>query len=255
MASAAGPLGLRNPAAVRARFLVFGRLLPGLTFTTLAGVQVLLLMQIAPSLLVPDVDHLSLLLGRLLSMIVPMVMLWAVLARRPARDVDHAASAAAMTMYGTFIPLAIPIVQRLFDLPVTIAAAWQVLAADLLLIVGSAISLWALGYLGTSFSILPEARALRTAGPYALVRHPLYLAEIMVSVGTALLFGSPWVWLAVASFAGTQAYRARREEHVLARTFADYADYCRRTGMIFPASAAGGPAPGRRAPEPTPVVG
>ncbi|MEA2646255.1 MAG: hypothetical protein QOE92_1338 [Chloroflexota bacterium] len=252
MGSAAGTPGTRALTVARVRYFLFGRLLPALTFTILAGMQVVLISASAGSLLVADFDHLSLLLGRVLSLAVPVVMLWAVLARRPARDADHALGASVMTMYGTFVPLAIPLIQRLFDLPPAAPDRWQVVSADLLLVVGSGFSLWALGYLGTSFSILPEARALRTAGPYALVRHPLYLAEIMVSIGTGLLFSSTWVWLAVLSFAATQAYRARREERVLARTFDDYADYRARTGMILPRL---GRHRGRPAAEPNLLVG
>ena len=36
-----------------------------------------------------------------------------------------------------------------------------------------------LSFLGRSFSVMPEARRLVTDGPYGLVRHPLYVCEIL----------------------------------------------------------------------------
>lgn len=43
-----------------------------------------------------------------------------------------------------------------------------------------------LSFLGRSLSIMPEARALVTGGPYALVRHPLYLFELLGVIGIVL---------------------------------------------------------------------
>ena len=56
----------------------------------------------------------------------------------------------------------------------------------LLLIGGVVFSIYALLVLGRSISLLPEARRLVTRGPYALVRHPLYLGEMVAVAGIAL---------------------------------------------------------------------
>jgi protein-S-isoprenylcysteine O-methyltransferase Ste14 len=40
--------------------------------------------------------------------------------------------------------------------------------------------------LGRSISILPQARQLVTSGPYAFVRHPLYLGEMTAMLGIAM---------------------------------------------------------------------
>ena len=50
--------------------------------------------------------------------------------------------------------------------------------AGVLVIGGTAFGVWGLLYLRHSFSIIPEARRLVVGGPYRIVRHPLYFAEI-----------------------------------------------------------------------------
>ena len=55
--------------------------------------------------------------------------------------------------------------------------------------------------LGRSFSINAEARRLVTEGPYAVIRHPLYLAEQIALIGVFIEFFSlPAALLIVAQF-------------------------------------------------------
>jgi len=66
------------------------------------------------------------------------------------------------------------------------------LTSLLLLIAGTAFAICALLVLGRSISLLPEARRLATRGPYALVRHPLYVGEMVAIAGIALQHWSAW---------------------------------------------------------------
>jgi protein-S-isoprenylcysteine O-methyltransferase Ste14 len=95
-------------------------------------------------------------------------------------------------------------------------------------------ALWSLGYLRRSLSIIPEARRLTTGGPYRIVRHPLYLFEIMAAL--AVLASAPGAISAVSfvGFVGMQMTRARFEERLLAATFPEYAEYARRTRRLIP---------------------
>lgn len=80
-----------------------------------------------------------------------------------------------------------------------------------------------------------ENHSLVTTGTYVLVRHPLYASIIL------MLFGGSVVYLNYISailtaviFIPFMYYRARQEEVLLNRMFADYSEYKRKTGMFFP---------------------
>jgi protein-S-isoprenylcysteine O-methyltransferase Ste14 len=108
------------------------------------------------------------------------------------------------------------------------------LISTLLLFVGNAIAVYALTHLGRSFSIMPEARGLVTSGLYRYVRHPLYIAEMVASLGTVLQFLSGWTALILAVQVTFQLRRMRNEERVLMRIFPEYAAYREKTARIIP---------------------
>jgi protein-S-isoprenylcysteine O-methyltransferase Ste14 len=101
-------------------------------------------------------------------------------------------------------------------------------------ITGLALALYALRWLGRSFSILPEARRLVTDGPYRIVRHPLYVAEALSTLGVTLQLQQPLgILLAVSIYLG-QFARMGYEEEVLERSFPEYAEYRKRTFRLIP---------------------
>jgi protein-S-isoprenylcysteine O-methyltransferase Ste14 len=89
-------------------------------------------------------------------------------------------------------------------------------------------------WLGRAFSLLPEARQLVTTGPYRWIRHPLYLAGLVGSLGVMLQFRQPWALLIVLVSFGLQLRRMDYEEDVLTRTFPEYQDYVARTSRLLP---------------------
>jgi protein-S-isoprenylcysteine O-methyltransferase Ste14 len=99
---------------------------------------------------------------------------------------------------------------------------------------GSALSAAAIGCLGRSFSIMAEARELVTHGLYAVVRHPLYVAEEIAVFGAVVINFSLPVLLLLVVHIGFQIQRARNEEVVLSETFPDYEDYRQRTPRFIP---------------------
>jgi len=107
-------------------------------------------------------------------------------------------------------------------------------ASVLLGLVGDTMSAVTVSYLGRSLSVMPEARSLVTSGPYALVRHPLYLCEFIGIFALVLQYRS---LLAIGLFAvivSTQILRGRMEEAVLVRAFPDFLSYRARTSFLIP---------------------
>jgi protein-S-isoprenylcysteine O-methyltransferase Ste14 len=85
--------------------------------------------------------------------------------------------------------------------------------------------LWGLRTLGENFNAssgfgvrLQQAHQLVTYGPYAYVRHPMYLAVILVGWGGLLLYRT-WTMLFFAILMLGLIYRARKEEQALAQVF------------------------------------
>lgn len=94
-----------------------------------------------------------------------------------------------------------------------------------------------LSFLGRSFSVMPEARRLVTSGPYSIVRHPLYLFELLGIVGILLQVRSlPGVML-LALIVTLQIARAHWEEAVLDRAFPEFAAYRRQVPFLIPHDA------------------
>jgi protein-S-isoprenylcysteine O-methyltransferase Ste14 len=108
------------------------------------------------------------------------------------------------------------------------------LVSLVLLIGGIVFAIWALLVLGRSISLLPEARRLVTRGPYAFVRHPLYLGEMVAVAGIALQHLSAWALLLLGLIWAFQLQRMKYEELVLSRSFPEYRDYVARTARLVP---------------------
>jgi protein-S-isoprenylcysteine O-methyltransferase Ste14 len=105
----------------------------------------------------------------------------------------------------------------------------------ILVTIGALLSVVTVSWLGRSFSIVPQSRKLVTGGPYAFVRHPLYICEEIFVIGIMLDHLS---WAAVVIVAGQcycQLQRMKYEERLLRETFPEYEAYARRTPALVPA--------------------
>jgi protein-S-isoprenylcysteine O-methyltransferase Ste14 len=111
------------------------------------------------------------------------------------------------------------------------------LAYAVLLVSGIAVGAWALAANRPgNFHIRPDPHPegrLVTHGPYAYVRHPMYLSVLLVMAAFAVS-GDAWQWVAWVALAGVLVAKARREERGLATLHAGYEAYRARTRAILP---------------------
>jgi len=110
---------------------------------------------------------------------------------------------------------------------------WDMLSTALIL-VGNMFSVLSVLDLGRSLSIMPEARKLVTGGLYRRIRHPLYLAEEIATLGLFLQFRSWQAAVILVIHLYLQIRRMDWEEDILSRTFPEYVGYMRRTFRLVP---------------------
>jgi protein-S-isoprenylcysteine O-methyltransferase Ste14 len=135
----------------------------------------------------------------------------------------------AAAILGGFLMSALLLLSPREDLPL-----WALTTAAALVLIGNFFTVVILLHLGRSFSILPEGRRLVTHGPYAVVRHPLYLAEAVAALGAVITFLSPWALILVVVQIAMQIARIHYEEKVLKETFPEYEDYAKKTWRLIP---------------------
>ena len=119
-----------------------------------------------------------------------------------------------------------------------IDAAWVQFVGLALLIASTAFALWARFSLGTSWSVAPEVggdRRLRTEGPYAVTRHPIYTGLLGMVIGTALLAGLGQAILPVVAGVILFLVKIHAEERLLLANFPEeYPAYRQRVPKLIP---------------------
>jgi protein-S-isoprenylcysteine O-methyltransferase Ste14 len=118
-------------------------------------------------------------------------------------------------------------------------------APAILLLIGDSVavagSLWIFASvvtLGRCFGVLPEARGLVTRGPYRLVRHPVYLGEIIALAGLTIAAPALSHVAMLIVFVLAQSARMGLEEKALTEAFPEYAAYAARTSRLLPIPSA-----------------
>lgn len=106
-----------------------------------------------------------------------------------------------------------------------------VLLADLLILLGYALFLQVLRANSYASRVVEveQGQQLVTTGPYAVVRHPMYVATLAIFMAAPVALGSWWSLLPALPLFAVIVARIRNEEQVLGRQLAGYPEYMQHT--------------------------
>lgn len=100
------------------------------------------------------------------------------------------------------------------------------LAGGLLVVAGMVWAAWATRSAGQVDLERPER--LVTRGPYAISRHPMYVAWTLIYLGVALVVNTAWLLILLPALAVFIHHEAQREEQRLLEAFGDEYRWYRR---------------------------
>ena len=159
---------------------------------------------------------------------------------RTSRARRHGTRSGVVWQLGSFIAAVLVFRFAWHDLDrVSDRSEWIELSGLVLLVASSAFTIWARLRLGRMWSASPNMlrtdHELRTDGPYAITRHPIYTGLVGMLLGTTLLNGlgqSLGFLLIGAAFLGA---RIPIEERLMSEAFpGEYARYRERVPLLVP---------------------
>jgi protein-S-isoprenylcysteine O-methyltransferase Ste14 len=119
----------------------------------------------------------------------------------------------------------------------SLSSPWIRAPGIALLVLATAFTLWArltLGTMWSSFVVAKNEHELRTDGPYAITRHPIYTGLAGMVLGTALVSDLGRAAAVFVFGVGYVAVKARAEERLLGGVFPEYESYRRRVPRLIP---------------------
>ncbi|MFN2451595.1 MAG: isoprenylcysteine carboxylmethyltransferase family protein [Candidatus Dormibacteria bacterium] len=233
MPEAPSPVASPTSRVERLRYLTFGRAVPAALFGTLAYLQGVRLFATWGSL--SGVVDVAAFVSGALYLLFIAIPVGIYLTRPMPRARDGRALPRIAAFGGTTIQLLVGVlvsnVMHISAGPVLFRSVAVGLPLEL---AAFGLAVYGLLYLRRNLSLIPEARGLVTGGPYALVRHPLYVAEIAAAVGRTLDEAAVLTIGILVVFIGLQLLRARYEERLLASVFPEYRAYAAGTARLLP---------------------
>jgi protein-S-isoprenylcysteine O-methyltransferase Ste14 len=130
------------------------------------------------------------------------------------------------------------IVDRSYFADLAVGALWVRVLGLAVLVASTVFTLWARFSLGTMWSVAPKVTGdhqLRTRGPYAVTRHPIYTGTLGMLIGATLLSGiGQWIVLFPVALIVFEV-KIRREERLMVATFPDeYPRYRTQVPQLVP---------------------
>jgi protein-S-isoprenylcysteine O-methyltransferase Ste14 len=122
--------------------------------------------------------------------------------------------------------------------PLEVHALWARIGGLAILLPATALTLWARLALGAMWSMAPvvkQQHSLRTSGPYAITRHPIYTGLLGMMLGAGLLAGAGrWIVYFLVYLVALQL-KVRIEERLMLTEFPeDYPRYRERVPQLVP---------------------
>lgn len=106
-----------------------------------------------------------------------------------------------------------------------------VIAADIIVFLGYLLVFFVLRENSYASRIIEVEKGQKviTSGPYAIVRHPMYLGVLLMYLSTPIALGSYWALIFFLPLLPIVVLRLLNEEEVLLRELPGYKEYCLKT--------------------------
>ena len=138
--------------------------------------------------------------------------------------------------YRGYTPVPIVILMLLFARPTAASFAWGLPIA----LLGEAIRLWGVSLAGSATRATGGVGAIElvTSGPFAYVRNPLYMGNLLLYLGMGIASNALSPWLQAAAllwfFAQYSAIVSLEEEFLVGRFGEEYTRYCAAVPRFLP---------------------
>jgi protein-S-isoprenylcysteine O-methyltransferase Ste14 len=150
--------------------------------------------------------------------------------------------------YRSYTPVPLVLLMLLFARPTAASFAWGLPLA----LLGESIRLWGVSLAGSATRVTGEVGAIElvTSGPFAHVRNPLYLGNMLLYLGMGVASNALFPWLQAGALlwfiVQYSAIVSLEEDFLRTRFGEEYARYCAAVPRFVPSPRgyeAGGPQP------------